>query len=131
MDGLTFDVNGLARTYFLDIDGTLVQHIDDPNPPILPGVIQFLKQIRPQDVVIFTTARQPELREQTELLVADICSKAGIRYQGILYGIGVGPRILVNDMKPWGQKTAFAINVKRDGGFDESHFDFAKVHLEY
>lgn len=126
-----FNPNDLGRTYFIDIDGTLVQHIDDPNPPILPGVIDFLRTIRPQDVVIFTTARKESLREETENLLANICKPAGITYKTVIYEVGVGPRIVVNDTKPWGQKTAFAINVTRDKGFDESHINFAKTHLEY
>ena len=54
--------NDKRKTYFIDIDGTLVKHNYDPeNIPeeFLPGALDFLKSIS-SECVILTTSRSPE-----------------------------------------------------------------------
>jgi len=49
-------------------------------------------------------------RDQLESFLND----NGIRFDKILYGMPVGERILVNDKKPSGLITAYAVNKERD-----------------
>ena len=43
--------------------------------------------------------------------------KAGVIYDRLIMGIGGGPRVLINDLKPDREgNTAIAINLKRDIG---------------
>jgi len=65
--------------------------------------------------IILTTARRESLREKTE---QDL-SKLGIPYDNLIMGISKGQRIIINDKRPTGEETAFAINVERDEGLGE------------
>ena len=65
--------------------------------------------------IILTTARRESLREKTE---QDL-SKLGIPYDNLIMGISKGQRIIINDKRPSGEETAFAINVERDEGLGE------------
>ena len=56
------------------------------------------------------TARKEMFRDQLESFLND----NGIRFDKILYGMPVGERILVNDKKPSGLITAYAVNKERD-----------------
>jgi len=46
----------------------------------------------------------------------------GIFYDILIMGLPRGERIIVNDSKPDGTKTATAINLVRNKGFTEEHF---------
>ena len=65
--------------------------------------------------IILTTARRESLREKTE---QDL-SRLGIPYDNLIMGISKGQRIIINDKRPTGEETAFAINVERDEGLGE------------
>lgn len=103
------------RTWILDIDGTLLRHggflsMDDC---VLPNVQQFFKELPSDDVVIITTARDETFRKITE----DSLQLFGIRWNVIIFSCTTGERILVNDKKPDGTLTAYAINLDRNKGF--------------
>jgi hypothetical protein len=115
------------KTIFCDIDGTLVKHAPphiaskpDHKLIILEGVLdKLLEWERNGYNIILTTGRKESLRSITEKQLAEV----GIFYDQLIMGIGGGVRYLINDSKPDGEGTAWAISVERDKGFKGSHFD--------
>lgn len=106
-------MSALPKTWILDLDGTIVKHNGyktDGIDTLLEGADDFLKQIRDEDMVIFVTSRKKQYKEMTECFL----KKNGIRYDHIIYEAPYGERILINDKKSSGLKTAYAINVERD-----------------
>lgn len=106
-------VSSLGKTWIFDLDGTLVKHNGykiDGRDSWLEGAREFLSHIPIQDKVIFLTSRTEEAEELTETFLKEF----DIRYDEIIYNMPYGERILINDMKPSGLKTALAINTKRD-----------------
>lgn len=103
----------LPKTWIFDLDGTLVKHngyLIDGIDSLLPGVREYLAELPAEDKVLIVTSRTEEYQEMTELFLAE----NGVRYDVILYGMPMGERILVNDVKPSGLQTAYAFNLKRD-----------------
>lgn len=102
----------LPRVWLLDLDGTLVKHNGhkEGKEELLPGVKGFFENISQEDSVIILTSRGEEYREQTE----EFLRRNGLRYNLIIFGLPQGERILINDMKPSGLITAYAINKNRD-----------------
>lgn len=106
-------VSPLAKTWILDLDGTIVVH----NGPyiygedrFLPGAKEFLDNIPSKDMIIFLTARSNFEKQHT----LDFLEKNHVRYDHIIFNAGHGERILINDNKPDGLVTAMAINTTRD-----------------
>lgn len=111
MDKLT--LSPLGHTWILDLDGTIVKHNGyklDGIDTFLEGAEQFLKNIPKTDKIIFLTSRTNEFRGITESFL----EKNDIHYSEIIYNMPFGERILINDAKPSGLKTAIALNVIRD-----------------
>ncbi len=113
-------VSPLAKTWILDLDGTIVVH----NGPyiygedrFLPGAKEFLDNIPAQDMIIFLTARCNYEKAHTLRFL----EKNNVRYDHIIFNAGHGERILINDNKPDGLVTAMAINTTRDH-FCETEF---------
>lgn len=109
----SFVMSALAKTWVLDLDGTLVKHngyLTDGRDTLLPGAMDFLSHVREGDLVVFLTSRKEEYREMTEAFLR----QEGIPFHHIIYGVPFGERILVNDAKPSGLTMAFAVNGKRD-----------------
>ena len=106
--------SNLNKTWIFDLDGTLVKHNGYKNDKeeLLPGVKEFFSQIPADDVIIILTARDSKYADKTEKFL----KKRGIEYDYIIYDLPVGERILFNDEKPSGLKTAYAYNLKRDNG---------------
>lgn len=106
--------SSLNKTWIFDLDGTLLKHngYKTGTDILLPGVTEFFTNIKDDDKVIILTARSSQFREETEKFL----SNNNIRYDFIIYDLPVGERILFNDMKPSGLKTAYAYNLKRDEG---------------
>lgn len=105
----------LPKTWLLDVDGTLVihnGHLED-NERLLGGVREFFSRIDKADRVILLTSRGPEYASGLE----EFLRAHGIPFDQILYGLPFGERILVNDTKPSGLKTAYAVNNTRNGDF--------------
>ncbi len=106
-------VSKLAHTWLIDLDGTIIKHNGyklDGKDSILPGAIDFFKLIPRNDKIIFLTSRKIEFAFRTESFL----NMYGIRYDKIIYDLPYGERILINDIKPAGLRTAIAINLKRD-----------------
>lgn len=128
------------KTWFIDIDGTIVKHnsndqIDEAietkghdshliEIPIRSS-IEFLNSIPDNDTIVLTTARDSRHAPHTIKMLKYF----SIRYDRIMFDLMAGPRVIVNDIKPVGtagnkvpMKTAFAININRDEGILNLHF---------
>lgn len=110
------------KTILLDIDGTLIEHVAPGAPDyyertskLLPGVIKKFQEWDAKGYnIILITGRRESSREFTENQLI----KLGLFWDQLIMGVGGGPRILINDIKPTGEKTAFAINIERNKGLD-------------
>ena len=110
--------SNLDKTWLLDLDGTLVKHngYKDGMDILLPGVKEFIDEIPHGDTIIILTARSSEYKNMTEeFLIAN-----EIRFHSIMYNLPVGERILINDKKPSGLLTAYAYNLDRNTGPQQS-----------
>ena len=107
----------LAKTWIFDVDGTVVKHNGhkiDGHDTLLEGVKVFFDNLALEDKVILLTARKEhELEELKSFL-----KNNNIRYDYILSDMPVGERILVNDKKPSGLSTSYAVNKERDEALD-------------
>jgi len=131
-------LEGLNKTWFIDIDGTVVKHLGNDyldeaiekngdssylcEEPIQDSV-SFLSSISPSDIVVLTTARDSRHAPHTIKML----KYYNIRYDKIMFDLKSGPRYLINDIKPAGTagnkepiETAFAINLERDKGIEQS-----------
>lgn len=114
---MNFSLSSLPHTWIVDIDGTILKHNGhkEDGDVLLQGVREFWDAIPPEDVIILMSAREQFYEDQT----VEFLSKNGIRYDHVIFGVPKGERILINDTKPSGLTTAYAVNVIRDGGLDE------------
>lgn len=107
------ELSTLSHTWILDIDGTLVKHNGykiDGFDTLLEGVREFYKSIPKDDKIILLTARKEEYLPALK----DFLKKNNLHYDYLLADIPMGERILINDRKPSGLNTAYAINKNRD-----------------
>lgn len=107
------ELSNLGHTWIFDLDGTLVKHNGykiDGEDTLLEGVLDMLNQIPEADMIVILTSREEKYKEETIKFLDD----NNIRYDKIMFGVPIGERIVVNDIKPGGLKTAMAINLKRD-----------------
>lgn len=113
---IPFELSNLTHTWFIDIDGTIFEHNGYKNKKdaLLPGVKELWQTIPKDDVIILVTGRPFEYKDFTMNNLAE----HNLRYDHIIFGAGIGERIVVNDIKPGGLKTAIAWNVERNGGFN-------------
>jgi hypothetical protein len=113
----------MTKTIFIDIDGTLIeQHenymerIAEGMPfKVLPGTLEKFKEWDTKCYnIILVTARRESSRALTERTLEEL----GVFYDQLIMGIGVGPRVVINDLKPNHPETptAVAINLKRNEG---------------
>ena len=118
----------MNKTWVIDIDGTLVKHLDESEiekggrEELVPYAIEFMEGIQKRgDTVVLTTARPEEFRCLTERMLEEF----GIRYDHIIFGLASRERVLVNDIKPIDEDreepmpTAYAINLNRNEGFGD------------
>ena len=111
-------LSNLPKTWIFDIDGTLVLHnghISNENEDFLVGVESFLAEnIEKDDVILLTTSRTKEESSLIFEKVKQICN-CDVR---VISSLPFGERLLFNDDKPSGLKTAHAINLQRDSGLE-------------
>lgn len=103
----------LPKTWIFDVDGTIVRHnghLTQEGDQLLPGVKEFFESIPATDVIVLMTARKPEYQDSLKRFLA----KNNIRFDYLLTDMPQGERILVNDRKPSGLQTAYAVNKNRD-----------------
>lgn len=106
-------LSAMGHTWLLDLDGTIVKHNGyktEGGDTFLEGAQDFLRRIPEEDMIVFITSRTEGEKELTESFL----HKQGVRYNHIIYGAPYGERILVNDRKPSGLKTAIAVDSERD-----------------
>lgn len=111
------------KTIICDIDGTLVEHVNPATAAnlshdikLLHGTLEKLMEWEANGYkIILLTGRKESMRNVTETQL----SKVGIFYDQLIMGVGGGVRYLINDYKPSGEESAFAINVKRNKGINE------------
>ena len=124
----------LNKTRFIDIDGTIVNHMSNQEldqaigsmgeeshllEKTIDKSLEFMNSIPSEDTVVLTTARDTRHKQHTLKMLEHF----GIRYDEIMFDLRSGPRYLINDIKPVGTagnskplNTAHAINVERDKG---------------
>lgn len=104
----------LGHTWLLDLDGCVLEHNGHlrNEDVLLPGVKDFWANIPQGDVIVLLTSRTEAHSESTRLSL----QRFGLRYDRIIFGLPFGERVLVNDAKPSGLKTAHAFNLPRDAG---------------
>jgi len=102
----------LPKTWFIDVDGVIFVHNSHlaEGDQLLSGIKEFIDTLPSEDRVILVSARLEEFRAATEASL----HRYSIRYDQLILGLPVGERILINDEKPDGLKTAIAINTIRD-----------------
>lgn len=108
-----YNVSSLSKTWIFDLDGTLLKHNGykiDGIDSWLPGAREFLQDIPESDMIIFLTSRTEEYRKIT----IDFLHNSKVRYNEIIFNAPYGERILVNDKKTSGLRTAIAVNTSRD-----------------
>lgn len=111
------ELSNLPKTWILDLDGTIVAHNGHlKEEKLLDGVYEFFQNLGKDDKVLIITAREEIYKEET----VKFLKKHNIKYDNILFNYPTGERILVNDKKPSGLKTAYAINKGRDQKLDIS-----------
>lgn len=74
----------------------------------------FFAQIPDNDMIILLTARRREFVSN----LREFLKGQGIKFDYILSDIPKGERILINDVKPSGLKTALSVNKVRDAPLD-------------
>lgn len=106
------------KTWFLDFDGTLVfqkSHLLE-NDKILDSTKKFFEHfVKSDDYVIITTAREEQEHKERIFL---FMKKNNLKCDLVICGIPTGPRVLINDKKNDGTKTAYSINIPRDQGIN-------------
>jgi hypothetical protein len=87
-------------------------------PSLLPGVQEKFQEWREKDYyIILTTARPEGCRSTTESQLVSY----GLFWDKLVMGLPVGPRVLINDVKPSGLQTAIAVNLLRNVGLGDIH----------
>ena len=107
-------LSSLPKTWIFDLDGTVLKHNGYlyAHEELLPGVKEFWDRIPAQDFILILTARNRMHEKQTIAFL----KKNRLRFDQIIFDIPIGERIVINDSKPSGLKTAFAVNLSRDSG---------------
>jgi hypothetical protein len=102
------------RTYFIDIDGTLLhlpKHVSyDPlDTSLLPGAKERIDKWRAAGhIIVLTTGRVSERRDR----LVNVLAHHGIAYDQLVTGLRPGPRILINDKKPYSPFHRMAVGVQ-------------------
>lgn len=117
----TPNLSDLPKTWLVDVDGVIFPHngyLQSEEESPLAGVLEFFRELPEEDSIVLLSARPEQHRDQTEQQL----ERWGIRFSYLLLGLPVGERILINDTKPRGLKTAWAVNVARDCGIPHALF---------
>jgi hydroxymethylpyrimidine pyrophosphatase-like HAD family hydrolase len=111
---IPLNLSDLGHTWFIDLDGTIVEHNGylSGEDRLLDGVKEFWNEIPSEDYIVITTGRSEESRETT----LDFLNKNSLRFNHAIFGLPLGERIIMNDIKPGGLKTAIAWNLERNKG---------------
>lgn len=113
----SLNLSPLPKVWIVDLDGVVFRHNGylDGDDDVLDGAARFWEQIAPDDVVVVMTGRAESERPRTLRLLADL----GLRVDHALFGLPTGERVVINDDKPSGLPTAYAVNLPRDRGLGD------------
>lgn len=114
-------LSALPKTWIIDVDGVILHHNGHLAPDgdrLLPGVSEFWSRIPDGDTIIVLSARKEHERAATLAALQGW----GLRCSAALFGLPPGERILINDAKPSGLVTAYAVSVPRDAGLERVFF---------
>jgi hypothetical protein len=112
---MTLKLSALPHTWLIDLDGVVAPHnghLAAEGDTLLPGAEAFWAAIPEGDTIILMSARAEQYRQASLAFLA----AQGLRVDIALFGLPTGERILINDAKPSGLKTAHAVNLARDKG---------------
>lgn len=111
------ELSCLPHTWLIDIDGTVFLHNGhlSGTDEILPGVKEFWNNLPDEDTIILLSARTTKEAEQT----IKALNLYELRFDQILFEIPHGERIVINDKKPSGLNTAYALNIERNFGLSK------------
>lgn len=124
-------LDSYPKTFFIDIDGTIVPHLTIEEldkymevpmytQELLPGIKKFFESLHRNDIVIFTTARSSKYKEFTERTLYH----HKIKYHQLIMSLPSGQRFLINDTVNMFYHKAVAINLLRNHGVgDVNVFD--------
>lgn len=107
------NLSDLNKTWLIDLDGVIFIHnyyLEHKKDKLVPGIKILFKKINKDDLIILLTAREEKYKE----LTLNSLKKYNIKYNQIIFNLPTGERILINDEKPRGLKTAIAVNTTRD-----------------
>jgi hypothetical protein len=112
-----------SATIICDIDGTLTWHTNPHEASkashrmeLLNGTVDKLLEWEKRGYrIILLTGRKESLRDVTIKQLSEV----GIFYDQLIMGVGGGTRYLINDCKPDGEDSAYAINVERNRGIGD------------
>lgn len=109
-------ISALSHTWVLDLDGTILEHNGHlrGGDILLPGVLDFFSKIPKLDMILILTAREHKYEKKTKKFLID----NNIRFDYLIFNVPTGERLLFNDAKPSGLKTAHAINLTRNLGME-------------
>lgn len=109
------------RTLILDIDGCIFRHHGQgasyqwsyETAELLEGVTEFFDWAESESMyILLLTARKESCRAELENLL----TAHGLFFDELVMGVGHGPRILVNDVKPQvTEPSALAFTIPRNG----------------
>ena len=109
-----------SPTFFIDIDGVIIEHCGNMNGQLIQNnilcetlnkILPFFEEAYKKDAkIIFCTGRKESERNNIVKLMKDM----GIQYDELIMGLPRGPRIVINDRKPDGSPTAFAVLTDRN-----------------
>lgn len=107
----------LPKTWIFDLDGTIVEHngYKHGEDILLPGVLDFWKQIPESDFILILTSRTCDTKYDTEKFLRD----NQIRFNQIIFNMPMGERILINDDKPSGLPMSISIRRERNEGLQD------------
>lgn len=111
------ELSTLPHTWFIDIDGTILRHNGhlEHHEELLDGVEDFWRKIPTGDTIVLVSGRALEYKEPT----LNFLRMKGIWFTDAIFGLPLGERIIFNDIKPGGLRTAIAINVDRNKGLSQ------------
>ena len=100
------------KLWILDIDGVIFTHNSylEGKDKIVPGFIDFYRQIKKEDYMIIISARKKKYIDITKSSL----KKNHIRFNNIIFEVPTGERVIINDKKPDGTKTCFVFNINRN-----------------
>lgn len=100
------------KLWILDVDGMIFIHNSYLNgeDKLVSGFMDFYNQIKSEDFIVIITAREKKYEKTTKMSL----KLNHIRFNKIIFGASKGERVCINDKKPDGTKTSFALNTDRD-----------------